>query len=412
MIALLALVLDSALRSLILGGAVLLLLKVLRLKDCAAETVIWTAVLVAALGMPGLTVALPGLPLPLPAMAAAPHVEGRPAGGPDVLTLLAAAALWIYGLGVLAFMARLILGLGLTARLYLTAQPVDQPWADGLKVRTSADIASPVSFADCILLPEDCWRWPRKTLEAALAHEQAHIRRGDFFICLLASLNRAVFWFNPFAWWLVRRLSVLAERASDRAAAARIEDSVGYAEILMQAARRTRAGRWTNLASGPAMARGPGVARRIDELLADAPEQVLAAPARLAALASVTLAALMIAALHAAPQAAAAPFASVVQRQALLVQAVDRLAAPAPATPRPSKPAGSSRAAGRPRLAETRAAQAAPEVQPAVRRYDPRALIEDPQAAALPALLTTQSGRVILVPELSAGAARGDEGTR
>ena len=42
--------------------------------------------------------------------------------------------------------------------------------------------------------------------EGVLTHELVHWRRHDLWIKWLAVLVRAVHWFNPSAWWLVRRL--------------------------------------------------------------------------------------------------------------------------------------------------------------------------------------------------------------
>ena len=42
-----------------------------------------------------------------------------------------------------------------------------------------------------------------------LAHEGAHVANRDFYVLLLASLNRAVFWFSPFSWWQLTRLAEL-----------------------------------------------------------------------------------------------------------------------------------------------------------------------------------------------------------
>ncbi len=36
---------------------------------------------------------------------------------------------------------------------------------------------------------------------AVLAHERAYVANRDFYLLLLAALNRSVFWFSPFAWW-------------------------------------------------------------------------------------------------------------------------------------------------------------------------------------------------------------------
>ena len=58
-------------------------------------------------------------------------------------------------------------------------------------------------------------RWDLAKRRAVLAHEGAHVANRDFYVLLLASLNRAVFWFSPFAWWQLARLAELAEIISD-----------------------------------------------------------------------------------------------------------------------------------------------------------------------------------------------------
>ena len=63
--------LDSAVRSLLLGFAAWGLLKVARLCDTGTETAIWTAVLIAALSMPLLSRHVPGLVLTVPYLPAA-----------------------------------------------------------------------------------------------------------------------------------------------------------------------------------------------------------------------------------------------------------------------------------------------------------------------------------------------------
>ena len=64
------LLLESALRSLLLGLLVWALLKLLRLRDTATETLIWTVVLTAALSMPLLSRYLPGLSVAIPHLSA------------------------------------------------------------------------------------------------------------------------------------------------------------------------------------------------------------------------------------------------------------------------------------------------------------------------------------------------------
>ncbi|HPQ14561.1 MAG TPA: M56 family metallopeptidase [Bryobacteraceae bacterium] len=63
-----------------------------------------------------------------------------------------------------------------------------------------------------------CWRgWDRAKLEVVLANEAAHVARRDWLISILARVNTAIFWFHPLAWWLERKLAVLAQDACDEA---------------------------------------------------------------------------------------------------------------------------------------------------------------------------------------------------
>ena len=68
-------------------------------------------------------------------------------------------------------------------------------------MRVSDVVGGPVTFGSTILLPPQCSEWDLLKRQAVLAHEGAHVANRDFYVLLLASLNRAVFWFSPFAWW-------------------------------------------------------------------------------------------------------------------------------------------------------------------------------------------------------------------
>jgi hypothetical protein len=85
----LPLLLDSALRSAVLGLLVWALLRLLRLRDARAEILIWTMVLLAALTMPLLRMEVPaGLAVPVPQLAFHPAAP-LPAAAPRGLPLLA-----------------------------------------------------------------------------------------------------------------------------------------------------------------------------------------------------------------------------------------------------------------------------------------------------------------------------------
>jgi hypothetical protein len=93
-----------------------------------------------------------------------------------------------------------------------------------------------------------------------LSHELAHVRRGDWVTSLAAAINRAVFWYNPLAWWLERRLNELSEEACDANAIRSTGDAHRYANVVLDFAQL--ASRNPVLAS-TSMARASRAGRRI-----------------------------------------------------------------------------------------------------------------------------------------------------
>jgi TonB family protein len=136
------------------------------------------------------------------------------------------------------------------------------------QLRTSHDVVVPVTLGwrdPVILLPVGWQGWDAWKLNAVLAHELAHIRRADWLVTVAASLNRALFWFHPLAWWLERHLSALSEQACDEAALRTVSDAPSYARAVLEFAAALQSGR--RLACGVAMARTAKVSRRIDRIL-------------------------------------------------------------------------------------------------------------------------------------------------
>ena len=136
------------------------------------------------------------------------------------------------------------------------------------QLRATRSIAVPVTIGarePAILLPADWETWDDFKLRAVLAHELAHIRRRDWLVTLAASLNRCVFWFHPLAWWLERRLSALAEQASDDAALRSTGDAPRYARAVLDFAAALQTG--GRLTYGLAMARTAKVSHRIHRIL-------------------------------------------------------------------------------------------------------------------------------------------------
>ena len=175
--------------------------------------------------------------------------------------LVVATAIYACVAGLL--LLRLAVGLCLTWRLARAAAPVRESWTADWRVRVSDAIGGPVTFGSTILLPPQYVDWDVQKRRAVLAHEGAHVANRDFHVLLLASLNRAVFWFSPFAWWQLTRLAELAEIISDARALEVLEDRLSYAEILLDLARRARPA-----PAGLAMARACTVRARVERILA------------------------------------------------------------------------------------------------------------------------------------------------
>ena len=213
-----------------------------------------------------------GAPVSAPALLA-PRAAPLPTGtGPWHWERLAIGA---YLAGLLVFSLRLAYSYRVTRQLVRSARPLAQFAPE--TVAESAAITVPLTLGwrrPKILLPAGWESWPDAKLEAVLAHERTHAARGDWAVALLAGVNRCVFWFHPLAWWLERRLALLAELACDDAALARVASRAAYAEVLVEMAEAVRRGGGRIAWEAMAMARHSEVRLRVDRIL-DESRQIL-----------------------------------------------------------------------------------------------------------------------------------------
>ena len=71
-------------------------------------------------------------------------------------------------------------------------------------------------------------------LEALLAHELIHVRRGDVWTAYVQFLMQAVWWFHPAVWWMNREIARHRERCCDEEVLASLSgDRVAYARCLV-----------------------------------------------------------------------------------------------------------------------------------------------------------------------------------
>lgn len=295
--------LESALRSLVLGIFIGAGLKLLRVRSAQLQMTVWTVVLIAALFMPVLmqwaVIRLPsGIPLPAYVSELAPElprVPGtfeptvEPTAEPTALAQASpvpppseagrAPIPWLtvlhvlYFLGAAVLMVRLIIGLVMSARVVRTSQPILEGRAPGRDVRVSHDISIPMTFGRIIVLPNDYGAWSAAKLEAVLAHERAHAAHWHYYTLLLSRIHRIIFWFSPFSWWLHWQLADLAEMASDDEALVEVGDRSLYAEVLLSIAEVRAHG-----TLGVAMARRATISGRVERVLAPATPFVRMSP--------------------------------------------------------------------------------------------------------------------------------------
>jgi hypothetical protein len=157
-------------------------------------------------------------------------------------------ALGVFGSALLGF-ARLGLGLLAVKRLRARSCPVADPavleevdllraelsCTRRIAVRESSELETPATLGwrrPLVLLPFDWRDWSRSELRAVLAHELAHVVRGDFLAGLIAQLCVALHFYHPLAHWLAKRLRLEQELAADAWGAAVSGGSPNYLMTL------------------------------------------------------------------------------------------------------------------------------------------------------------------------------------
>jgi beta-lactamase regulating signal transducer with metallopeptidase domain len=104
-------------------------------------------------------------------------------------------------------------------------------------------VLSPVSpmllalgFSPRLLLPADLWtRLSSEQRDTLLAHELAHLRRGDHWIRRLEVVVLGLYWWHPVVWWARRRLQEVEEECCDlRVVAVLPSAASAYASALLE----------------------------------------------------------------------------------------------------------------------------------------------------------------------------------
>ena len=265
------LLLTFVLKSLLVAGVTLGLLRVLANRSAAERSMVAHFGLLALLIVPVGSMFLPQLVVEAPLLATgsapAPSRLVEPAvtsltvspvvseaslptveqtGDIDWWPLLygvpAAVLLSIIALALLRLFALRARASVLVEPSWLTALAHAQRRMDfkhGTALLTSPDLRSPISWGllrPVILLNEEALE-ARGDAEAVIAHELAHVRSLDWAKLLLARAVTAMHWFNPLVWMLAREAHQLREETADDAVLAADVPNAAYAELLVGVAR-------------------------------------------------------------------------------------------------------------------------------------------------------------------------------
>ena len=228
---------------------------------------------VARLPLPVIELAAPvpptiaELPVALQPQAVAAPLSSSPAELQSTAPSSGTVLLFLWAAGALAILLRLAAGL-LTLRSWTRrADPfvAGRKWQDMLRrcgvsesarLYVSSEIGAPLSWGwrnPAILIDRETLAKPSEA-EAVIAHEAAHLARGDWPRLIAVRLVVALFWFNPFVWLLERLYLQDVEEAADAEATSLVEPA-RYAQILLNVARNASVPAGANSISSGSRAR-------------------------------------------------------------------------------------------------------------------------------------------------------------
>jgi beta-lactamase regulating signal transducer with metallopeptidase domain len=187
--------------------------------------------------------------LEAPASPAAPEPAPSSTAIPIERLLPWTVALWITG--AFACSLRLAGGWFVTASLRFAGavQPAPPEWQSrldalarrigatrGVRLLVSSLAQTPMAVGHLrpvVLVPLGALAGlPADQLEALVAHELAHIWRGDYLANLLQSVVEALLFYHPAVWWVSKQIRVERELCCDDLAVSLTGDRVVYARAL------------------------------------------------------------------------------------------------------------------------------------------------------------------------------------
>jgi beta-lactamase regulating signal transducer with metallopeptidase domain len=143
------------------------------------------------------------------------------------------------------------------------------PAAAWMQIRSAPGMLEPGVLGwrePVLLMPADLAKHlAEPEIEAIVAHELCHVRRGDNLTAAIHMAAEAVFWFHPLVWWIGARLIDERERACDEEVLCTVGSPRAYAQGILNVCKRYMASPLASV-SGVSSA---NVRKRIDAILAN-----------------------------------------------------------------------------------------------------------------------------------------------
>jgi len=272
---LIAVIIETILKSSVILGLTGLASLALRRQSAALRHTVWTVGLFCSLTLPLFSLAMPtwrvepirALPVfanviaPQPVVVlSTPTVDSQPAPVPAPLRRITPdrilLTMWLLGSVVIASL--LLRELIRLARVAIGSSTVRQTlWIElareiSYALRLSRQVrlirnpnASVLgtwgTLRPRVLLPRESVSWSTELMRSVLGHELAHVKRNDWLVQVIAEIARAIYWFNPLFWIACTQLRHESEQACDDTAI-RLGEQLGidgptYASHVLDLAR-------------------------------------------------------------------------------------------------------------------------------------------------------------------------------
>lgn len=222
-------------------------------------------------------------------------------------------------------------------------------------------------------------------LEAIVAHELAHVRRGDYLVNVVQSLVETLLFYHPAVWWVSRQIRLEREHCCDDVAVSLCADRVVYARALASLEElRTQA---------PALAMGAGGGELLNRVRRLVDPRSVSGPRISGGFAMCVLLTVLLTAASGHININGMPASDHRSPNAIIASVVDRDPVPV-ASARVESPTGRQRGVSVPKSRPQQTATPPRAQQAPVGRGGISGVVRDPQGGVMPGVTVTVSSWV------------------